>query len=98
MEMDAAGNVPRLPILAEHDQVQRVGLLLVAGDRGLAGAFNSNIVRSGVAAGRAHDADGRSPVYFASGRRPASSLAFRGVELAESFTGFTDRPSYADAR
>jgi len=95
---EAAGAVPRLPILAEHDQVQHVGLLLVAGDRGLAGAFNSNIVRSGVAAGRAHDAEGRSPVYFASGRRPASSLSFRGVELAESFIGFTDRPSYADAR
>ena len=49
---EAAGSVPRLPILAEHDQVNRVGLLLVAGDRGLAGAFNSNIVRAGVAAGR----------------------------------------------
>jgi F-type H+-transporting ATPase subunit gamma len=95
---EAAGNVPRLPILAEHEHVQNVGLLLVAGDRGLAGAFNSNIVRSGIAAGRAHDGQGRRAVYFASGRRPASSLAFRGVELAESFTGFTDRPSYADAR
>ena len=46
----AAGNVPRLPILAEHDQVNRVGLLVVAGDRGLAGAFNSNAVRAGIAA------------------------------------------------
>jgi F-type H+-transporting ATPase subunit gamma len=95
---EAAGSVPRLPILSEHEQVSRVGLLLVAGDRGLAGAFNSNIVRSGVAAGRAHDGEGRRPIYFASGRRPASSLEFRGVELADSFTGFTDRPSYADAR
>src|SRR6476646_7851292 len=93
---EAAGSVPRLPILAEHEQVARVGLLLVAGDRGLAGAFNSNIVRAGVAAGRAHDAEGHRPIYFASGRRPASSLEFRGVELADSFTGFTDRPSYAD--
>src|SRR6201993_4981133 len=41
---EAAGRVPRLPILSEHDQVSRVGLLLVAGDRGLAGGFNSNIV------------------------------------------------------
>ncbi len=41
---------------------------------------------------------GREAVYFASGRRPASSLTFRGLELAESFTGFTDRPAYADAR
>jgi F-type H+-transporting ATPase subunit gamma len=95
---EAAGDVPRLPILAKHDQIQRVGLLLVAGDRGLAGAFNSNIVRAGVAAGRQHDAEGRSAIYFASGRRPASSLSFRGLDVADSFTGFTDRPSYADAR
>jgi F-type H+-transporting ATPase subunit gamma len=95
---EAAGNVPRLPILSEHDQVNTAGLLLIAGDRGLAGAFNSNIVRGGVAAGRQHGDSGRSVVYYASGRRPASSLTFRGLELAESFIGFSDRPSYADAR
>jgi F-type H+-transporting ATPase subunit gamma len=95
---EAAGDIPRLPILAEHDQVKTVGLLLVAGDRGLAGAFNSNIVRRGVAAGREHDAEGRRSVFFASGRRPASSLTFRGLEVADSFMGFTDRPAYSDAR
>ena len=95
---EAAGSVPRLPILEEHEQVSKVGLLLIAGDRGLAGAFNSNIVRAGVAAGREHESQGRTPVYFASGRRPATSLTFRGLEPAESFTGFTDRPAYADAR
>jgi F-type H+-transporting ATPase subunit gamma len=95
---EAAGSVPRLPILQEHDQITRVGLLLIAGDRGLAGAFNSNIVRAGVAAGREHEGEGHTPVFFASGRRPATSLTFRGLEPAESFTGFTDRPSYADAR
>ena len=95
---EAAGSVPRLPILAEREQVGHVGLLLIAGDRGLAGAFNSNIVRGGIAAGRAHEQEGRGAVYFASGRRPASSLSFRGMEVAESFTGFTERPAYADAR
>jgi F-type H+-transporting ATPase subunit gamma len=95
---EAAGRVPRLPILTEHDQVSNVGLLLVAGDRGLAGGFNSNIVRAGVAAGRQHESSGHTAVYFASGRRPASSIRFRGLELADSFTGFTDRPAYADAR
>ena len=94
----AAGNVPKLPILAEHEQVSHVGLLVVAGDRGLAGAFNSNVVRAGVAAGREHDREGATPVFFASGRRPASSLRFRGYEPAESFIGFTDRPAYSDAR
>ncbi len=95
---EAAGQVPRLPILTEHENVRTVGLLVVAGDRGLAGAFNSNAVRAGVAAGREHSSQGREAVYFASGRRPASSLTFRGLDVVESFTGFTDRPSYADAR
>jgi len=95
---EAAGSLPRMPILQEHDQVSRVGLLLIAGDRGLAGAFNSNIVRAGVAAGREHERESRTPVYFASGRRPATSLTFRGLDPAETFTGFTDRPSYGDAR
>jgi F-type H+-transporting ATPase subunit gamma len=95
---EAAGSVPRLPILAEHDQINRVGLLLVAGDRGLAGGFNSNIVRAGVNAGREHSDGGKEALYFASGRRPASSVTFRGLQLADSFTGFTDRPAYADAR
>src|SRR5580693_4344832 len=95
---EAAGDVPRLPILAEHESVNTVGLLVVAGDRGLAGAFNSNAVRAGVSAGREHSGEGRHVLYYASGRRPASSLTFRGLEVAESFTGFTDRPAYADAR
>jgi F-type H+-transporting ATPase subunit gamma len=95
---EAAGNVPNLPILEEHENVSKVGLLLIAGDRGLAGAFNSNIVRAGVAAGREHEGEGHTPVFFASGRRPATSLTFRGLTLVESFTGFTDRPAYADAR
>jgi F-type H+-transporting ATPase subunit gamma len=95
---EAAGNVPSLPILEEHESVSKVGLLLIAGDRGLAGAFNSNIVRAGVAAGREHEGEGHTPVFFASGRRPATSLTFRGLDLRESFTGFTDRPAYSDAR
>ena len=95
---DAAGNVRSLPILQEHESVNNVGLLLVAGDRGLAGAFNSQIVRAGVAAGREFEGRGVKAVYFASGRRPASSLTFRGLEPRQSFIGFSDRPAYADAR
>jgi F-type H+-transporting ATPase subunit gamma len=94
----AAGDVPRLPILEEHESLNSVGLLLVAGDRGLAGAFNSQIVRAGVRVGREHQGEGHQIAYYASGRRPASSLRFRGLEPQASFTGFSDRPSYADAR
>jgi F-type H+-transporting ATPase subunit gamma len=95
---EAAQNVPNLPILSEHEAENAVGLLLVTGDRGLAGAFNSQIVRTGVQVAAEHEDAGRSLVWYASGRRGASSLTFRGRELTGSYTGFTDRPAYADAR
>jgi F-type H+-transporting ATPase subunit gamma len=95
---DRAGTISQLPLLARHDAEERIGLLLIAGDRGLAGAFNSQIVRAGVAAHREYEGGGVGTVFYASGRRPASSLTFRGLEPARSFMGFSDRPSYADAR
>jgi F-type H+-transporting ATPase subunit gamma len=95
---EAAGNVPNLPILNEHESVDTVGLLLVTGDRGLAGAFNSQIVRAGVRVAAEHEGEGRSLAWYASGRRGTSSLQFRGREVIGSYTGFTDRPAYGDAR
>src|SRR6476661_3195660 len=95
---EAAGDIPQLPILSEHESEQKVGLLLVTGDRGLAGAFNSQIIRAGVRAGNAHGSEGKDVVYYASGRRGVSSLTFRGRPPVGTYTGFTDRPSHADAR
>src|SRR5215216_2010386 len=95
---EAAENVPNLPILAEHEETREVGLLLVTGDRGLAGAFNSQILRAGLRAGSEHESEGRSIAWYASGRRGVSSLNFRGHEVAGSYIGFTERPAYGDAR
>jgi F-type H+-transporting ATPase subunit gamma len=95
---EAADNVPNVPILFEHEQEQNVALLFVTGDRGLAGAFNSQIIRAGISAGREHESDGKSIVYYASGRRGVSSLTFRGKDVVGRYIGFTDRPSYGDAR
>jgi F-type H+-transporting ATPase subunit gamma len=94
----AAENIPSLPILQEHEEVRRVGLLFVTGDRGLAGAFNSQILRAGLRAASEHQGAGRTTVPYASGRRGVSSLTFRGLELGGSYVGFTDRPGYANAR
>jgi F-type H+-transporting ATPase subunit gamma len=94
----AAENIPSLPILQEHDEVRRVGLLFVTADRGLAGAFNSQILRAGLRAASEHEGAGRATVPYASGRRGVSSLTFRGLELGGSYVGFTDRPGYANAR
>jgi F-type H+-transporting ATPase subunit gamma len=95
---EAAGDIPQLPILSEHENENTVGILLVTGDRGLAGAFNSQIIRAGMRAGSEHEEDGRRVVYYASGRRGVSSLTFRGTEPKGQYTGFTDRPAYGDAR
>jgi F-type H+-transporting ATPase subunit gamma len=94
----AAGALPNLPILAEHPSVEKVGYLLIAGDRGLAGAFNSQIVRAGVAAAREAQSEGQKAVFFASGKRPAASLRFRNLDPAASFEGFSDRPAYGNAQ
>ena len=94
----AAENIPSLPILQEHEEVRKVGLLFVTGDRGLAGAFNSQILRAGLRAASEHEGAGRTTVPYASGRRGTSSLIFRGLELGGSYVGFTDRPAYANAR
>jgi F-type H+-transporting ATPase subunit gamma len=95
---EAAENVPNLPILAEHEEIKQVALLLVTGDRGLAGAFNSQIVRAGLQAGSEHESEGRGIAWYASGRRGVSSLTFRGHDVKGSYIGFTERPAYGDAR
>jgi F-type H+-transporting ATPase subunit gamma len=94
----AGGEIGKLPILAEHESERNVGILLVTGDRGLAGAFNSQIIRAGIRAATDYEAEGKRVLFSASGRRGVSSLTFRGREIMGAYVGFTDRPSYADAR
>ncbi len=94
----AADNIPNLPILQEKENVDRVGVLLITGDRGLAGPFNSQILRAGNARMRELRSDGKEVLWYAVGRRGVSSLEFRGFDIGDSWTGFTDRPAFADAR
>jgi F-type H+-transporting ATPase subunit gamma len=94
----AGGEVGSLPILQQHENENTVAVLLVTADRGLAGAFNSQILRAGLRAASEHEGEGRTVTFYASGRRGVSSLTFRGREVAGAYTGFTERPAYADAR
>src|SRR5215216_3094073 len=94
----AADNIPNLPILQEKETVETVGVLIVTGDRGLAGPFNSQILRAGNQRMRELRSDGKEVLWYAVGRRGVSSLEFRGLEVGGSWTGFTDRPAFADAR
>jgi F-type H+-transporting ATPase subunit gamma len=94
----AGAEVGRVPLLREHESESNVGLLLVTGDRGLAGGFNSQIIRAGVRLSADLNEQGLRSSWYATGRRGVSSVSFRGYELQGSYTGFADRPSYADAR
>ncbi|HEV2981404.1 MAG TPA: ATP synthase F1 subunit gamma [Solirubrobacteraceae bacterium] len=88
----------RVPLLAEHEATTHVGVLVVTGDRGLAGAFNSQVIRAGVRVAGEIGQEGLKGTWYAAGRRGISSLTFRGFELQGSYAGFSDRPAYADAR
>jgi F-type H+-transporting ATPase subunit gamma len=90
--------VPRIPVLIERENVERVGIVLVTGDRGLAGAFNSNIIREGMRTASRVRGEGAEPIFFVVGRKGVSALTFRKQELAGEYTGFTDRPAFSDAR
>jgi F-type H+-transporting ATPase subunit gamma len=94
----AGGEAARVPLLREHETETNVGLLLVTGDRGLAGGFNSQIIRAGVRLSADISEQGLHSSWYATGRRGVSSLTFRGHELSGSYTGFADRPAYGDAR
>ncbi len=95
---EASTEIPRVALLEEHDSVDRVGIILVTGDRGLAGAFNTNIIREGVRLKREFSDDGAEVRWSVVGRRGVSSMSFRGENVEYSYTGFTDRPAFTDAR
>jgi F-type H+-transporting ATPase subunit gamma len=96
--VEAVDKMPNMPLLEEHESEQRVGILLVTGDRGLAGAFNSQIIRAGNRRARELGDEGKEVVWYASGRRGVASLSFRGFDVSGAWEGFTDRPAFANAR
>jgi F-type H+-transporting ATPase subunit gamma len=93
----ASTSVRGLPLLQKRDE-QAVGIIPLMGDRGLAGAFNSQILRRALALQRRLEAEGKKVRWIGVGRRGVSSLRFRRLELAGEFTGFTDQPTYHDAQ
>jgi F-type H+-transporting ATPase subunit gamma len=95
---EQAGGIPRVPVLEEREQEKRVGVVLVTGDRGLAGAFNSNIIRDGLRLKGELRERGSEAVFSAVGRKGVGALNFRKLEPRTSYVGFTDRPGFANAR
>ncbi len=85
------------PLLVERPEPKRAGVLVVSSDRGLCGAYNSSVLRRAEELFSLLRADGKTPVLYTVGRKALGYYTFRNWEISESWTGFSERPSYEDA-
>jgi F-type H+-transporting ATPase subunit gamma len=85
------------PLLEERSEVHAVGILPLTGDRGLAGAFNAQILRQAFRLEREARAEGHDVRWLVVGKKGRSTLRFRRYDVAQAWVDFTDRPSYSDA-
>jgi F-type H+-transporting ATPase subunit gamma len=93
----ASTSLQGLTLLQRRD-VQSAAIVALTGDRGLAGAFNAQVLRHAFALERQLRAEGVTVRWLVAGKKGRSSLTFRGYDLEATWTGFSDRPAYADAQ
>ncbi|MBJ6640400.1 MULTISPECIES: F0F1 ATP synthase subunit gamma [unclassified Streptomyces] len=92
------GSNTKHPLTTEAENPARAAVLLLTSDRGLAGAFNSNAIKAAEQLTERLEREGKQVDTYIVGRRGVAHYNFRERKVAESFTGFTDEPSYADAK
>jgi F-type H+-transporting ATPase subunit gamma len=93
----ASTSVRGLPLLQRRD-IRRAAILALTGDRGLAGAFNAQILRHVFAVEQRLRREGVDVGWLVSGRKGASTLRFRRYDVDQAWIGFSDRPAYSDAQ
>jgi F-type H+-transporting ATPase subunit gamma len=93
----AAASVHGLPLLQRREE-RTIAILPLTGDRGLAGPFNAQILRHAFALERRLRAEAATVRWLVAGKKGSSTLRFRGYEVIQAWSGFSDRPSYADAK
>lgn len=85
-------------LMEVHEEIKRVGIIMVTGDRGLAGAFNSNILRHALTLYDQATAEGKEVIWIVVGKKGVGTMRFRGYRLTAAVQGITDRPSFSDAQ
>jgi F-type H+-transporting ATPase subunit gamma len=93
----AAASVRGIPLL-QRREVETVAIVALTGDRGLAGAFNGQILRRALSLERQLRNEGKRVRWLVSGKKGRSTLTFRRYDLAGAWTGFSDQPRYLDAQ
>ncbi|GEB50489.1 MULTISPECIES: F0F1 ATP synthase subunit gamma [Streptomyces] len=94
----AQGSDARHPLTTEAERPTRAAVLLITSDRGLAGGYNSNAIKAAEQLNNRLAAEGKEVVSFIVGSKGVSYYGFRGRPVEKSWTGFTDSPTYADAK
>jgi F-type H+-transporting ATPase subunit gamma len=94
----AAGAGGGSPLLEPREEISTVCFVVIAADRGLAGGYNSNVIRTAERAILAEQAQGRTTAIVTVGKKAQSYFRFRGYDIAEAFLGFSENPTYEDAR
>ncbi len=97
-DLQAAGAGANNPLLVPRDETRRVGEVVLAGDRGLCGAYNTTVIRAAENDIRAQRALGRETTIVTSGRKPEGYFRFRNYAVDAALGGYTQNPSYEDAR
>ncbi|MFF4798727.1 F0F1 ATP synthase subunit gamma [Streptomyces sp. NPDC001351] len=92
------GSNTKHPLTTQAETVTRSAVLLLTSDRGLAGAFNSNAIKAAEQLTERLEREGKEVDIYIVGRRGLAHYNFRERKVAESWTGFTDEPTYADAK
>jgi F-type H+-transporting ATPase subunit gamma len=86
------------PLTTPRENPSKAALLLITSDRGLAGGYSANVLRAGEQTSARLRSDGIETVPFLVGRKALSFYRFRGRDTSNSWTGFSEQPSYDDAR
>jgi F-type H+-transporting ATPase subunit gamma len=86
------------PLLTGAENARRTGILLVTSDRGLAGGYSANAIKRANELAASVRADGKEPVIYVIGRKGVAYYRFRQIRIADSWTGFSEQPTFLDAR
>ena len=86
------------PLLRDEGEVRNVGFIIVAADRGLAGAYNTSVIRAAERQIMGHQTEGKGYSLFCVGKKSRSYFRFRNYRIDHIYEGFSDNPSYEDAR
>jgi F-type H+-transporting ATPase subunit gamma len=92
-----SGNVEH-PLTTPRENPSRAAVLVITSDRGLAGGYSANVLRTAEELNSLLRDEGKEPVPFLVGRKAVSFYRFRGRDVSNQWTGFTEQPSYADAK